>query len=349
VSVDVDRLSDLEPTSARALAEAEALAARGDLLDAIDLLQGTSYAERDPLVDVRLAELRRDAFPILHAQPATPWPLEFEDPFPGETNLIDLPRSEATPEVVGGAIRHHGCILVRGLLDPDVAGRLVGLIERSFTALEAANEGASPEQTSPWYKPLEPHPDFPPNLYNQIEERANLRWFRVCTLDSPRTMFEVIDAYEKAGIGDIVRRYLGARPVLTGGKWALRRMPKRKISGWHQEASVFPKVPIRTMNVWLALTPCGDDSPSLDVVPRREAVVHPVGKNFMMVPEQVESITAGAPKVSPRYEPGDAMLFDEMLIHRTNTAKTMESVRYSIESWFFAPSGHPLELGPIVF
>ena len=137
--------------------------------------------------------------------------------------------------------------------------------------------------------------------------------------------------------------------MLTAGKWALRRMPKRKLSGWHQEASVFPNVPLRTMNVWLALTACGDDSPSLDVVPRRETVIHPVENGFMMSPTQFEEVAAGAPKVSPRYDPGDAMLFDEMLIHRTNTDQAMESVRYSIESWFFAPSGHPLELGPIVY
>ena len=117
------------------------------------------------------------------------------------------------------------------------------MVESAFVALEAHHEGAPVADTAPWYVPLQPHPDFPPSAHNQIEGRADLRWFRVCTLDSPRPMFEVIDAYEKAGIGDLVRGWLGARPVLTGGKWALRRMPKRKISGWHQEASVFPKVP----------------------------------------------------------------------------------------------------------
>jgi hypothetical protein len=38
-----------------------------------------------------------------------------------------------------------------------------------------------------------------------------------------------------------------------------------------------------------------------------------------------------------------------MLIHRTNTDQSMAALRYSIESWFFAPAGHPVELGPIVF
>jgi hypothetical protein len=347
VSIDVDRRSIDDPSSLRALAEAEELVAKGALLDAVDLLQTASYDRRDPLVEIRLAELRRDAFATLDRDPAaSPWPPQFQDPFPGETGLIELPRAEATPEIVGGAIRHHGCILVRGLLDPDVAAGLVDSIETSFHGLEAANEGAPVADTSPYYVPLASHPDYPPD---QTDERANLRWFRVCAMDSPRTMFEVVDAFETAGVGDIVRRYLGTRPVLTAGKWALRRMPKRKLAGWHQEGNVFPHMPLRTMNVWLTLTECGEDSPSLDVVPRREPVIHEVENGFMFPQAQFEELAAGAPKVSPRYDPGDAMLFDEMLIHRTNTDHAMEGVRYSIESWFFAPSGLPIELGPIVY
>jgi hypothetical protein len=345
VTVDLNTVADA--SSARALAEAEGLASSGAVLEAIDLLQRSSYERRDPLVDVRLAELRRDAFATLERAPdASRWPPEFADPFPGETGLIDLPRSEVTPELIGGAIRHHGCILVRGLLDPETAEGLVPSIESAFAGLEAANEGASAAETSPWYVPLASHPDFPPD---QTDERANLRWYRVCTMDSPRAMFDVIGAFEAAGVREITETYLDARPVMTASKWALRRMPKRKLSGWHQEANVFPKVHLRTMNIWLTLTACGDDSPSLDVVPRREAVVHPLDNGFMIPMPAFEEIAAGAPKVSPRYEPGDAMLFDEMLIHRTNTDQSMERVRYSIESWFFAPAGHPVELGPIVF
>jgi ectoine hydroxylase-related dioxygenase (phytanoyl-CoA dioxygenase family) len=345
VSVDVDSVTDAG--SARALVEAERLAADGALLEAIDVLQFSDYDRRDPLVDIRLAELRRDAYAVLDRAPgSSPWPPDFTDPFPGETGLIELPRAEATPEVVGGAIRHHGCILVRGMLDREVAEGLVPGIEAAFTGLEAANQGTPPSETAPWYVPLASNPEFPPD---QTDERANLRWFRVCTMDSPRAMFEVIAAYEAAGIGDIVRRYLGARPVMSASKWALRRMPKRKLAGWHQEANVFPRVPIHTMNVWLTLTPCGEDSPSLDVVPRRETEVFPLDNGFMIPAERFEQVAAGAPKVSPRYDPGDAMIFDEMLIHRTNTDPAMDGLRYSIESWFFAPAGHPTELGPVVF
>lgn len=325
---------------------AEELVARGDILDAVDFLQAIDDPDRDPAVDCRLAELRRDAFTELDRHPSPPWPPQYEDPFPGETDLIELTANEATPDVVGGAVQHHGCALLRGVLDQPTVERLIGDIDAAFEGLIAANEGRPVEATSPWYVPLASHPDFPPD---QVDERANLRWYRVCTMDSPRAMFDVIAAYEAAGIGDLVRSYLGGRPVLTASKWALRRMPKRKLSGWHQEASVFPPGPWRTLNVWLTLTACGDDAPGLDVVPRREREVYPVEGGFMMTAGQFAKVAADAPIASPRYQPGDAMVFDQYLIHKTNTQHTMESQRHSIESWFFAPSDHPVELGPIVY
>jgi hypothetical protein len=35
------------------------------------------------------------------------------------------------------------------------------------------------------------------------------------------------------------------------------------------------------------------------------------------------------------------MIFDEMLLHRTDSNKKMTGTRYSIESWFFSPGGLP--------
>ena len=206
------------------------------------MLQGADYDERDPLVDVRLAELRRDAFAELDRDlTATRWPPDFEDPFPGETGLIELSKAEATPELVGGAIQHHGCVLVRGLVAPDVAEHLREMVESAVRRARGAPRGRAGGRHGAVLRAAPAPPGLPAQRPNQIEGRADLRWFRVCTIDSPRPMFEVIDAYEKAGIGDIVRGWLDARPVLTGGKWALRRMPKRKISGWHQEAQRLPE------------------------------------------------------------------------------------------------------------
>ena len=43
----------------------------------------------------------------------------------------------------------------------------------------------------------------------------------------------------------------------------------------------------------------------------------------------------------PIFEPGDALLFDHLHLHRTGTDPGMTKTRYAIETWFFAPSAYP--------
>ncbi len=43
------------------------------------------------------------------------------------------------------------------------------------------------------------------------------------------------------------------------------------------------------------------------------------------------------------------MLFDELLLHRTGVSPGMTRDRYTIESWFFAPSAYPDAQIPILF
>lgn len=329
----------------RALETADALAGAGRALDAVDYLHAENRALREPVVETRLAELRRDAVLEVDRQQDPPRP-RFDDPFPGHVGLIEIRGDEATPEIVNGAVQHHGCVLVRGLLPADAAASLVVDIDRSMDARDAANEGAGPDETAPWYVALPPHPDLPTF---RPEARADPNWYRVCAMDAPRTMFNLIEHYEQAGVIDIARAWLGTRPIMTGHKWALRRMPKRKVSGWHQEASVWESTrPVRTINVWMALNECGTDAPGFDVLPRRERELVPPDRNFMLSKDTFAEVAGDEPFASPQYQPGDAMIFDEYLIHRTNTDDSMEGLRYSIESWFFSPAGVPDERDMVV-
>ena len=51
----------------------------------------------------------------------------------------------------------------------------------------------------------------------------------------------------------------------------------------------------------------------------------------------------------PIFEAGDAILFDDMNLHRTAVAPEMTHERYAIESWFFAPSHYPDAQIPVTF
>ena len=51
----------------------------------------------------------------------------------------------------------------------------------------------------------------------------------------------------------------------------------------------------------------------------------------------------------PIFEPGDALLFDELFLHQTAADPSMPNNRFAIESWFFGPSHYPDEYVPIAF
>ncbi|MCH7790239.1 MAG: hypothetical protein IH940_12500, partial [Acidobacteria bacterium] len=53
--------------------------------------------------------------------------------------------------------------------------------------------------------------------------------------------------------------------------------------------------------------------------------------------------------VRPEFDAGDALLFDQMTLHRTGIDPTMSKTRYAIETWFFSPSTYPGDQIPILF
>ena len=67
----------------------------------------------------------------------------------------------------------------------------------------------------------------------------------------------------------MVRDYFGEPPTLLARKGTLRRIEHDgDTGGWHQDGA-FMGTDIRSLNIWLALTHCGDTAPGLDVVGRR--------------------------------------------------------------------------------
>lgn len=111
---------------------------------------------------------------------------------------------------------------------------------------------------------------------------------------------------------------------------------------------------MRTVNVWLALSPCGGDrpSPGLDLVPKRfDEIVHTGdgGSYFYWTVGDDTVRGEGMEVVRPTFDAGDAILFDEYLLHRTALDPGMTDERYAVESWFFAPSAYPSKYPPVLF
>jgi hypothetical protein len=345
-----------------ALAAAEKLVDEGRFLDAVDLLTEANRRERDAAIEVRLVSLRHDAYAELDRSPTpSPWPDDAPLDRAGEEPLPPIDAGELTPASVRDSMLRYGCAFVPGLIPSEDVDLLVEGIDRAFEGCDTqAARGWSRETagvdpvadaaTAPWYVRFEGVEGLPIKGETRkfVREGAG-----VWTVESPRMLFEFLEVVERAGLRPLIAGYLGERPALTLKKSTLRRTPPLPFADWHQDGA-FLGEGIRTINLWLSLSDCGVDAPGLDLLPRRLDRIVETGSGgaafpWSVGPGTVEEAAEGVEVIRPRFKPGDALLFDEMFLHRTATDETMSRERYAIESWFFAPSVYPGDQIPFVW
>jgi Phytanoyl-CoA dioxygenase (PhyH) len=336
--------------AAQVLDTAERLIAAGQWGEAVDLLTDANRRAPAPEIEVRLVSARHRTFVAPPAAaPTGPWPVPVADAFPDIAGLPEVAASELNAELLGAGLQHHGALIVRGLLSPSVAESLLAEIRRAFDAAEAAAAGAPVSETSPWYVPFEPGEGYD---FGWVERHFSRRVGAVLAVEAPRALFHVIETLRAAGLGELIGEYVGEWPALSAKKTSLRRARPDSPTEWHQDGA-FLGEGIRTVNAWTALTPCGRDAPGIEVYARPFDEIVTTGTDdalfkWSVSPEQAERLGTGD-IVSPEFAAGDALLFNQLTLHRTGIAPTMTRERYAIESWFFAPSTYPLEQVPIAF
>jgi hypothetical protein len=259
--------------------------------------------------------------------------------------LIEVEPGDLTPGLLRAGILRGGCVLVRGLVPPEDAEEMAADIDRCFTERARYDRGKS---FDPWY-----YVPFEPDL--RRGQGLPLReWIKegggVLAVDSPSVSFQIREKLREAGLPELVRAYLGGCPLQSGDKTTLRRAEPRVVGAWHQDGKFMGAV--RALNLWLSLSHCGDDAPGLDLVPRRLEEHVPTQTDEAQMRNQVSQQAAeraadGLPILRPVFEPGDALLFDEMFLHKTASERTMRRPRYAIESWFFAAESFPADYVPL--
>jgi hypothetical protein len=330
-SADRDSLRDAE----QALDAADYLVSQQKLTDAVRLLTEANRRRRDPRLEKRLVDLRFDAYTKTewgHERPD--WPRCVEDLFPGE-RIPEVAREQLTVERLRSGIMHHGSLLVRGLANGDQVEQLTGDIDKALVAFDTHAAGGKRSDLAGWFQPF-------------TQDRGSYRRLRrkrgaVLAVDSPPALFDLVETFAHAGIDRLVRDYFAEPPMMLAKKVVLRRVPPHDMTtgGWHQDGA-FMGVGIRSLNIWLSLSHCGDDAPGLDVVGRRlDELVETGGEgtfnDWATNPQAAERVGSGA-VVRPIFEPGDALLLDHMTLHRTAADTGMTKDRYAIETWLFAPS-----------
>jgi hypothetical protein len=319
-----------------------------ELFAEIEQLTEAAQAKPDRETERRLLALRHIAG-MRALRPdgdGAEFPTPESDRLPEEGSLPEFAANELTPGLVRAAILRDGFILVRGLVDRDDALRFGQQIDRAFEEREKFLEG-QPAADGYYEEFLPGTPEY--------EEALSVRpWIRmgggVLAVDSPMLSAQMVSLFKKANLLPLVEGYLGEKPLISLQKTTLRKAEPSVPGAWHQDGSFMGDV--RALNLWLSLSRCGDESPGLDLVPRRLDYLVTQQTDEAMLEIQVSQAmaeeAAGEKEIiRPIFEPGDALLFDDMFLHQTGSDPAMPKPRYAVENWFFGASGFPVEYGPI--
>jgi len=319
------------------------------LLAEVDELFTAARESGDPRVERQLLAARHRAGLALLERPTSDDP-EFPKPDFGALPTSPLPEVEPgalTAGLVRAALLRNGCLLIRGLIPAPGVDRLLETIDRAYVARREGGDA---------YEPFEADERFQNRLLFDRDLVSADGWGGLWPADAPDAALAMFDAFDRAGLLSLAEQYLGERPAISVNKSLLRRVEPPSPgdapapSTWHQDGAFLGAV--RALNVWVALSRCGDVAPGMDLVPRRLgglALAGTDGAAFdWSVSQAVAEEAAGeAGIVRPVFEPGDVLLFDELFLHATATAPEMTQPRYAVECWFFGPSRFPEGYAPL--
>jgi hypothetical protein len=272
------------------------------------------------------------AAPVAEALPAS------------DDGLPEVQAGDLNPGLLRAGILRDGCVLVRGMIDREVALSFAERIDRAFG--ERERQDAGDEAADGYYE------EFVPN--HRFKGVMGREWIKegggVLAADSPILAFEMLELFRRAELAPLVDGYLGERGLISVHKTTLRKASPSVPGAWHQDGSFMG--PVRSLNLWLSLSRCGDVAPGLDLVPRRLDHLVARGTDDAMLDIQVsqakaEEAAGDVPIVRPVFEPGDALFFDELFLHQTGSDPSMPNARYAIENWFFGASSFPADYAPV--
>jgi hypothetical protein len=263
---------------------------------------------------------------------------------PAGASLPEFEPGQLTAGLMRAAILRDGCVLVRGLIGRDGALALADGIDAAYERRERREAGEDPRDA--YYDEFIPHERFGQDLLRHwIKEGGGL-----LGADSPKLTFAFTEALRDAGVDRVVTEYLGEPALVSSHKTTMRKAQPSVSGQWHQDGKFMGNV--RSLNLWLSLSRCGDIAPGLDIVPVRLDDYVATGTegaalSWTISDEQARAAAGETSILRPTFEPGDALFFDELFLHKTGSEPSMPNPRYAIENWFFGASGFPSEYAPI--
>ncbi len=318
----------------------EELLDAGDIAGATGLVAARGHLSPDELAGVNL-QLRNEAFVRAARQGPVDrqWPPQTQADTDLTGELPEVSAEQLDRDTLVAGVRGHGALIVRGLFPDSVCRQLRAMTDETMAAFERDREAVDPA----WNTPLT---DVSGRLLGAEHFRAwNHGASGLSAADSPRSATFVIDSFARLGITELVASYLGERPGVTLEKWTMRRVPPDVKASWHQDGA-FLGTDKHTINLWVALSDCGERASGLDILPRRFDRIVATGTpgavfEWDVSPDVVEQERGDTEIASPVFRAGDAIFFDQFLLHKTGTRDDLTEERYALETWFFPPSSYP--------
>jgi len=275
-------------------------------------LSARNRQRRDRAIEAELVTLRLAAGRALCGQsPPAPAPLASGTLACPAGTLPEINRADLNTGTLACGLLQHGALLVRGLYDAAQVQHLQALAEVAGDDPPASPLGCS-----------------------------------------ARVLFDLLEIYRDCGLLAAVTPYLAHQPVLFAERLKLRCLEAARdryaAIPWHQDASFFGSRSY-AVNCWTAITPCGTDNPGLGVIPRPldrrygwDSDEHaPLDYGNRLPPGLLEDLSRNHPPAFPVFEPGDALLFDEMTMHTTAPRPWRRPDQVVTISWFFRASTFP--------
>src|ERR1700726_2668390 len=226
----------------------------------------------------------------------------------------------------------EGATIVRGLLAPDDAANLRRTVDEIYAVMVSSER-------------------FPNRLLSVNFRVWDGVWLKALPAFMRQTRPDLAERYEQS-----LRLVESQIKRVLGPEW--RYFPKRsyfrrhrgmgKKVGWHADAdgaTIF-RIAASAINVWMPLDVVGTDLPSLEIVPRSHTTMRRVamltGKDRHRDDAFVKTL---GPSSIPQLQLGDALIFDQFVLHRTQNVGAKQAVRKACEFRFVrrsAPTLHGL-------
>ncbi len=338
-----------------ALRVAADLGARGDYEAAIDHLASVNRDAADARLERQMLNYR--IVGLRHSEhEEVDWDSAHGDQFAGCPALPEIDRAALNADTLRDGILGKGGLVVRGLMAAEQVSEARACVSRALAARKAYAEGRQTVAEQRWFDRPEEVAGGPVQ-FDRLGGEQFTETGSVWAVDSPASAAYMIEFYRQIGLPAMLQDYFGEPATLSVRKWVLRCVPPNNggQSGWHQDGQ-FMGAGIRTVNLWIALTDCGEgaDAPGMDIVADKTREIDPTGTHgapfdWTVGQGLVDEIGQSHPVVRPQFRAGDAIFFDHYNLHRTGYGTADLRPRYAVEAWFFAASRAPESQQPLLF